>query len=115
MNLDFHNFIDTFLDVGMTDPFHSLDSFYEAFGALGKYMFDKDVYSKAIMKALAMAFKQGQNSVRPPKCTFLPSEKMCRTMIRALLLLAPYESKHDFLLRFSLIDHLKLAPPQDEE
>jgi len=56
MNLDFHNFIDTFLDVGMTDPFHSLDSFYEAFGALGKYMFDKDVYSKAIMKALAMAF-----------------------------------------------------------
>jgi len=31
-NLDLENRIESFLEVGMTDPFHNLDSYYEAFG-----------------------------------------------------------------------------------
>ena len=69
----------------MTDPFHSRDSFYEAFGSLSEYLFDKPIYSKKLMSSLTNAFKLGQVNVRPPKCTFLPDEEMCKTMIKALI------------------------------
>jgi hypothetical protein len=44
------------------------------------------------------------NSIKPPKCIFIPTREMVRTMIRAIYKWGSTDTTEAFLLRFGLLD-----------
>jgi hypothetical protein len=65
--------------------------------------FEVDVYPKDVMSELHEAVEK-TGSIKPPKCIFIPTRKMVRTMIRAIYKWGSKDTTEAFLLRFGLLD-----------
>ena len=60
--------------------------------------FENDIYPQDIMDAAV-------KNKKPPKCIFVPTIPLLRSMIRAVVDREPNESETLFLLRFGLIQN----------
>jgi len=67
-------------------------------------MFDfyTEVYPKYIFGAIIESIKK-KETVKPPKCVFVPNKEVMRSMIKALVKYGSKDSDEVFLLRFGLI------------
>ena len=87
MNLK--DFVTTFEEVSLTDPFDQKDSWVRSKEIIDNYRFSKKVYTKMTKK-------------EAPKLVFLPSRNLCRSMILANLIFSKKDTLEQFLLRFGL-------------
>ena len=99
MSMDKKNTVEDFASIGMLDPTEKVKQALEKVDkGIKKFVWNNDVYPKEIMKA---CIKEN----RHPKCIFVPSRRMLRKMVKALLRKKPEESQVDFLLKFGLLDN----------
>jgi hypothetical protein len=68
----------------MTDPFDTKKSFSDALSEVRTFDFFTEVYPKSIFEKIAKSLEQGKKT-QPPKTIFLPSRKLVRTVIRAMI------------------------------
>ena len=103
--------VNSFAEMGMTDPFAGKDNFYDVFQSIDELSMDNSFYAKNIMEPLEEFQKTGKKPADKglsdnmgPKCVFLPSRKLCITIVRALLHFAKTDLKSDILLKFGLFE-----------
>ena len=92
MNLETNYIIESFEEVGMTDPFKTRTSLAKVLSTVQNYDFTTQVYSEAIME-----------SNKLPKTVFIPSRQLLRTIIRAAIKFGKKDSAQIFFMRFGLI------------
>ena len=84
MGLDRENTIDTFEELGMTNPFDTKKSFQDALSEVRTFDFYTEVYPNLGMNHV-MSIMSSDVTIEPPKCIFLPSRRLTRLMIRAMI------------------------------
>ena len=101
MMMDRTNTVATFASIGMIDPYEkpAKDALAKAKKTVDEYLWNNDVYPKDTMKA-------AHKLLQPPKCIFIPSKKMMRSMVKAVVRKKPDESEFDFLLKFGLVENI---------
>jgi len=99
--MDREHTVNSFEEVGMCNPFKTKKSEKESRQIINTFDFYSEVYPKfifgAIMEALA-----NNDKVKPPKCVFVPSKKLLRSIIKALIKYWK-DDEETILLRFGLI------------
>jgi hypothetical protein len=103
-----------FEDVGMLDPFEIPKSFELAHEVLKQYNFYTEVYPDNVVSEILEATTEKRN-MQPPKCIFVPSKKIVRTMIRAMAEYGATDSEECFLLRFGLLEDPNWYIKQEKE
>jgi hypothetical protein len=81
--LDRENKYDSFEEIGMTDPFEPKKSMLDAVSNCRTFDFYTEVYPQALIEAMMEAV-MNEDSIKPPKCIFLPTRDLSRKMIKAL-------------------------------
>ena len=90
-DLDRVNKVETFTEMGMSDPFRPEKTLSEA---------------KSYIEGMTLlSIKENCNYNRTPKTVFIPSRKILRIMIRALIMLGNEEKKNDLFMKFGLLDN----------
>jgi len=92
MDIDKTNTIDCFAQVGLTEPNGNKKGIKTAVRQMECLLFEDEVYKDYTDVFLT----------KPPRSIFLPSKKLCRTMIKSVLQCKI--SKEKFLLKFGLIE-----------
>ena len=85
----------------MADPFATKASLVDAISHVKTFDFYTYVYPEAIIEQLLKEIALCENLVLP-KCIFVPSQKLCRKIIKATLKFGG-ESEEKFFLRFGLV------------
>jgi len=101
--MDREHKIKSFEEIGMTNPFDTRRSIERSKTEVKLFDFYTEVYPKYIFGAIIEAIKN-KEPVKPPKCVFVPSKDVMRSMIKALVKYGKRDSREMFLLRFGLID-----------
>ena len=84
--IDLVNKVNTFEEIGLCDPFHTVEALKRGIVRVKGYKMISDIYPKQIMGPLIKAIKVDKLvDVRPPKCVFVPSKELWRRIIRGLL------------------------------
>ena len=96
-------FCESFEEMGMTDPFNQPKSMLDSISEVRTFDFYTTVYPKSLTKEMIEAIK-GKKQIDPPKCVFLPTQEIIRTMVRALIRFGNDENSVTFFDRFGLLD-----------
>ena len=102
--MDMTNQVQSFERSGMIDPFRN-ESILEAQKIAEEIQFETDVYPESVMNPLRKKVDEDpyKDSFDHPKCIFVPSREITRTIIRAFIEFGS-EPGNAFLLRFGLLD-----------
>jgi hypothetical protein len=82
--------ISSFTNIGLCDPTKETSHKF-AVRKMKELMLEDEVYGESL------------DTMKPPKCIFLPDPKLCRRMIKAVLKFKENESKDAFLMKFGLM------------
>ena len=82
IEMDLKNTTKSLEEVALMNPMDPKNSLKEAFEEFRILDFYTQVYPEAIVKEFLEAVLKGE-SIKPPKCIFLPNRDMMRIMIRA--------------------------------
>lgn len=84
--IDTKNYVKTFEEIGLCDPFYTPEALKKGIMRVRKYNIISEIYPRAIMGPLVKAIKVDKLvDVKPPKCVFLPSPDLWKRIIRGLL------------------------------
>jgi len=92
--------VNTFEEIGLTDPTKPRKSNAEVVAIVKTFDFFTSVYPTSIMDTCKQNIENYITN-KPPKCIFLPEKQLARAIIRAL---AKYEDLESLLLRFGIVD-----------
>jgi hypothetical protein len=85
----------------MSDPFDPVDSLKVAEVEIKNYNFYYDLYPEEVRYRIEQSIAAG-NYFDPPKCIFIPTQELVRTIMKAILKFGHIEDERVLLGRFGL-------------
>jgi len=107
MAMDRDNTVDSFEEMGLTDPIESQVSLVEARKVVSNLEFETSAYPlKVICPIYKDVIDHPYDDVYTyPKCIFMPSRALLRKIFPVMVKFASQESDQEFLLRFGLLEN----------
>ena len=106
VQLDCVTRVQEYAEVCMFDPFNEEASIVHAQEFIENAEFNEDIYPAGVIEPLINKIAESTGSYRHPRCIFLPSEKVVRSMLKALITFGKKDTTDQFLLRFGLLQNI---------
>jgi len=101
LEMDLKNEVNTLEELGMSDPICPEESLKVAESVIKNLNFFYDMYPKEVMDKVKERIEYGYD-MDPPKCIFVPSKDVMRTIIKGLLKFGHIEEEKLMLARLGL-------------